>query len=82
MPKVITARSELRKVLFLTPSVSFLFVYEMSRKPLNGFVPNSHGRRVWSLAHKKFEGQGQRSRSPETKTAFFGPFCDLHAVCV
>jgi len=50
---VITARSELRKVLFLAlarQSVSFLFVYEISREPLNGFAPNSHGRRVWSLA--------------------------------
>jgi len=28
---VITARSELRKVLFLAPSVCFLFVHEMSR---------------------------------------------------
>jgi len=27
-----------------------LFVYEISREPLNGFAPNSHGRRVWSLA--------------------------------
>jgi len=28
----------------------FLFVYEKSREPQNGFAPNSHGRRVWSLA--------------------------------
>jgi len=28
---VITARGELRKVLFLAPSVCFLFVHEMSR---------------------------------------------------
>jgi len=28
----------------------------------------------------KFESQGQRSRSPGTKTALFGPFGSLHAV--
>jgi len=42
----VTARSELRNVLFLELSVAFLFVYEMAREPLNGFAPNSHGRRV------------------------------------
>jgi len=37
---------------FLAPSVCFLFVYEISREPVNGFGPNSHRRpwRVWSLA--------------------------------
>jgi len=33
-----TARSELRKVMFLALSVTFLFVYEISREPLNGFA--------------------------------------------
>ena len=47
---IFTARSELHKVLFLALSVTFLFVYEILREPLNGFAPNSHGRRVWSLA--------------------------------
>jgi len=41
---VFTARSELREVLFLALSVTFLFVYEISREPLNGFAPNSQGR--------------------------------------
>jgi len=36
-----TARSELRKVLFLALSVTILFVSEVSREPLNGFAPNS-----------------------------------------
>jgi len=37
--------------LFLAPSVCcFLFVYEMSQEPLNGFAPDSHGRRVLFLA--------------------------------
>ena len=37
------------KVLFLALSVT-LFVPRISLKPLNGFEPNSQGRRVWSLA--------------------------------
>jgi len=42
-----TTCSELRKVLFLAPSVcGFLFVNEISPELLNGFVANSHGRRV------------------------------------
>jgi len=56
-----TARSELHKVLFLAVSVTFLFVYEIFRKPLNGSAPNSQGRRVSSL------GRVWRSRSPGTK---------------
>jgi len=48
---IVTTRSELRKVLFLAPSVwVFLCVYEISPEPLNGFAPNSHGRHVWSLS--------------------------------
>jgi len=43
-----TARSELCKVLFLILSVTFLFEYEISAEALNGFAPNSLGRRVWS----------------------------------
>ena len=67
--------NELRKVLFLAPSVcGFLFVYEISRKPLNGSAQNSHGRRVWSLARTslkvKVKGQGHQGQ----KVAFFDPF--------
>jgi len=40
----------MRKVLFLALFVTFLFAYEISRELLNGFAPNSQGRRVWSLA--------------------------------
>jgi len=47
---IFNARSELRKVLFLALSVTFLFVYEISREPPNGFATNSQRRRVWSLA--------------------------------
>jgi len=33
---LVAARSELREVLLLALSVTFLLVYEISRKPLNG----------------------------------------------
>jgi len=76
----ITARSELRKVLFLALSVTFLFVYEISREPLNGFAPNLQGQRVWSLARTslnvKVKGQGQQGQ----KGIFLGfrqPACSL-----
>jgi len=49
-------------------------VYEISREPLDGFMPNSQGRRAWSLARSdEFESQGQRSRSKGTKRHFW-PF--------
>jgi len=48
-------------------SVFFLFVYEISREPLNGFAPNSHGRRVWSVARTSLKvtvkGQGQQGQN-------------------
>jgi len=60
------------------------FVYEISREPLNEFAPNSHGRRARKtcLVPRSDEFEGQRSRSPGTKAAFFGPFCGLRAVYV
>jgi len=70
--------SELRKVLFLTPSVCcFLLVHEISRKPLKGFAPNSQGRRVWCLAWTtlKIKARSQRSRSPWEKNCISWPFC-------
>jgi len=62
----------------------FLFLYDLSQELLNGLAPNSQGRRVWSLAWMslKVKVKGQRSRSPGTKTAFFGPFGGLRAVYV
>jgi len=68
----------------LAVSVTFLFVYEISRESLNGFARNSQGGRVWSLARTclKVKVKDQRSRSPWTKAAFFGPFGGLHAVYV
>ena len=46
-----TTHSKLRKVLFLALSdffVCFLVVNQISLERLNGFAPNSQGRRVWS----------------------------------
>ena len=71
---VFTARSELRKVLFLALSVSFLFVYEIYPEPLNGFAPNSQ-EDVFGPSLRVFvKVKDQRSRSPGTKTTFFDPF--------
>ena len=77
----ITARSELRKVLFLVLSVTFLFVYEISREPLNRFAPNSHGRRVWSLARTSLNVKVKRQGHQGTKTAF-SALSAARAVCV
>jgi len=52
----------------------FSFVCEISRELLNGFAPNSQERRVWSLSWTSLNASvnGQRSRSPWTKTGFSG----------
>ena len=67
-----TARSELHKLLFLALSVTFLFAYEISREPLNGFGPNSQGRRARSLAWTSLnvKVKTQWSRSPGQKRHF------------
>ena len=57
--------------------MGFLFVYEISREPLNGFVLNSHGRRVWSLARTSLKVKVTRD-----KNDIFGPFGGLRAVYV
>ena len=53
-----------------------LFVYEISLEPLNGFVPNSHGRRVWSLARTRLKVKGQGHQG-QKKT-----FLALSSACV
>jgi len=72
---------ELRKVLFLAPSVCrFLFVYDISREPLNGFAPNSQGTRVWSLARTSLKvnvkGQGHQGQKRQF-WHFRQPACGL-----
>ena len=51
-------------------------MYEISPEPLNGFAPNLHGRRVWSLAPMslKVKGQGHLGQKRH--------FSALTAVCV
>ena len=52
--------------VFFTLSVTFLFVHEISPEPLNGFAPNSQGRRIWLLARTslnvKVKGQGHQGQ--------------------
>jgi len=72
---LIAARSKLRKVLFLATVcdffVLFLFVPQISREPLNGFAPNSHGRRV---CPSEFERQRSKVKvtwaPPSTPAAY------------
>ena len=79
-----TARSELRKVLFLALSVcDFFFVYEISREPLNGFAPNSRGKRVFGpslgrvwRSRSKVKGQGHQGQKRHF-SAFQRPACGL-----
>ena len=51
-----------------------------SREPLNGFVPNSQGRCIWSLTRMSLKvevkGQGHEGQ----KVAFVGPFDGLRVV--
>jgi len=69
-----TARSKLVKFCF-SAACDFLFVHQISREPLNGFTPNSHGRRVWSVARTslnvKVKGQGHQGQ--QTRCALPSP---------
>jgi len=65
------------------PSVCefFLFVYEISQEPLNGFAPNSHGRRVWSLAGTslkvRVKGEGHQGQKKLSRPFDRRPTCGL-----
>jgi len=64
------------------PSVcAFLFVYEISREPLNRFAPNSHGRRLWFLAWMTLKvnvkGQGLHKQKLHFSALFRRPACGL-----
>jgi len=78
---IFTTHSELCEVLFLALSVTFLFVYEISLELLNGFAPNSQGRRVWSLTQTslkvKIKGQGHQEQKNGIFRPFWRPACGL-----
>jgi len=48
-------------------SVFCLFVNQISQEPLNGFVPNSRGKRVWSLARTSLNVRVKGQGYPRTK---------------
>jgi len=48
-----------------------LYVYEISREPLNGFGPNSHGTHVWFLARTSLKVKDQGHQGQKWH---FGPF--------
>jgi len=68
--------------VFGAVSLCFSFVYEISR----GTAERICAKLTWMTRlgprSDEFEGQGHRSRSPGTKTAFFGTFGGLGAVHV
>jgi len=54
----------------------WFFVYEISREPLNGFAPNSHGRSVVPRSDE-FEGQGHQGQKNSIFQPFWRPACSL-----
>jgi len=81
---ITTARSELRKVLFLAPSVCGVFVCVWNISGTAERICAKFTRKTCLVTHsEEFEGRGQRSRSPGTKHGYiFGPFRGLRAVCL
>jgi len=79
MPCFIISRSELRKVLFFWRRQCVFFVCAWN---ISGIAERICTKSTWKTCmvprSDEFEGQGQRSRSPGTKTAFLA----LSAACV
>jgi len=48
-------------------------VNQLSWEPLNRFVPNLHGRRVWSLAWTNLNVKGQGHQGQKTRCALLHP---------
>jgi len=67
---LITACSELCKVLFLALSVTFLFEYEISRETAEQICAKFTRNMCLVPCLDELECQGQRSRSPCTKNGF------------
>ena len=66
---------------FLAPSVcGFCLCMNYLGEPLNGFEPDSHGRRLWSLTQTSLKVKGQDHQGQ--KRYFFGSFGSLRAVYV
>jgi len=56
-------------------------MYELSPELLNGFVPNSHGKHIWSLAWMSLKVKVKCQGHQGQKTSFFSSFGGLRAVC-
>jgi len=59
-------------------------VHEISREPLNGFAPNSHGRRAWSPARTSLKVKGQGHQGQKRHFSRHSTcMCDkkFHVVC-
>ena len=66
----------MRKVLFFALSVTFLFVYEISRGTAERICAKFTGKTCFVPRSEEFERQGQRSKVKVTrdKNGIFGPF--------
>jgi len=65
-PSPLSAQPIVAKRSPISATADLLFVFAwLSREPLIGFAPNSHGKRVWSLARTslkvKVKGQGHQA---------------------
>jgi len=62
-------------IRFLALSVTFLFAYEISLEPLNGFTPNSQGRRLVPRSDE-FECQVQGHEGQKTTFSALSVACE------
>jgi len=81
LTRFVTTRSELHKVLFLALSVTFLFVYEISRE-LWMDLCQIHMEDVFGPSHGQFWMSRSKVKITREKTSCFGPFVSLHVVSV
>jgi len=77
-----TACSELCKALLLVLSVTFFVCESNISGTAEQICAKFIGETCLVPRSYEFECPGQRSRSPGTKTAFFGPFGGLRVVYV
>ena len=54
--------------------MTFLVVFKISQESLNGFAPNSQGRRVWYLARTS-QGQGQGHQGQKRHSSGLSAAC-------
>jgi len=76
---IITALSDLQKVVFLAPSVCGFLVFVSD---VSGTAERICAKFAWKARLDEFEGKGQRQNTPGTRNGIVRPFWRLRAVCV